>query len=222
VIERILPGCAAVAEAYSDAAEARLFPAELAAVAKAVPSRRREFATVRRCARIALAELGLPAAAIVPGPDREPQWPPGIAGSMTHCDGYRAAALARTCDLVSVGIDAEQDLPLPDGLLGVIARPEEVGMLAALAGLHPLVHWDRLLFSAKESIYKAWYPLARRWLGFEDATLTLDPAGTAFRARLLQPGLVVGGEPLTHLDGRCLTGDGLIVTSVAIPAPAMA
>jgi len=78
------------------------------------------------------------------------------------------------------------------------------------------VHWDRLLFSAKESVYKAWYPLTRRWLGFEDARLTVDPAGT-FQAELLVDGARADGRPaLRLLDGRFLVARGLVLTAVCV------
>ena len=87
-------------------------------------------------------------------------------------------------------------------------------MLAALARAFPSTHWGRLLFSAKESIYKAWYPLTGRWLGFEDARLTIDPAGT-FAAKLLIDGARTdGGPPLRVLRGRFLVAHGLIATAV--------
>lgn len=216
MIEVILPACVAAAEAFGDHPEAELTPAERAVIGRAVPSRRREFATVRRCARLALAELGLPPAPILPGPAREPRWPVGVVGSMTHCDGYRAAALARQADLASLGIDAEPHQPLPAGLLPLIARPEELPMLTALAADRPGTHWDRLLFSIKESIYKAWFPLAGRWLGFEDATVTLAHRSASFEAVLRQAGPAVAGRPLTQVSGRWIVRGGLIVTAVAI------
>ena len=60
-----------------------------------------------------------------PGAKREPLWPAGVVGSITHCDGYRAAAVARATDLATVGIDAEPHEPLPDGVLAAIALPAE-------------------------------------------------------------------------------------------------
>lgn len=216
MIEDILPGCVATAEAFSDVPETGLFPAELAAIARAVPKRRGEFATVRHCARVALAELGVAPAAIVPGPRREPQWPPGVIGSMTHCDGYRAAAVARECDLSSLGIDAEPHQALPDGVLAHIARPEEFVSLAQLQRGRPDVHWDRLLFSAKESVYKAWFPLARRWLGFGEATITFDPVLRSFEAALHQVGPDVAGQALTQMSGRWLVRGSLLITSAAV------
>src|SRR5208283_6057556 len=66
-----------------------------------------DFATGRRCARSALLKLGLTPESILVGPYREPVWPEGIVGSITHCPGFYAAALAHRRDLRSIGIDAE-------------------------------------------------------------------------------------------------------------------
>jgi 4'-phosphopantetheinyl transferase EntD len=86
----------ACAESFVDPPEAVLFPEEEAVIARAVPKRRQEFTTARHCARTALATLGAPPAPILPGEMGAPTWPPGYVGTMTHCAGYRAAAIART------------------------------------------------------------------------------------------------------------------------------
>ncbi len=218
MIEAILPAAVAVAESRRDDPAAFRFAAEEALVARAVEKRRREFAGGRDCAHRALAALGAGPAPILAGERGEPLWPTGIVGAISHCRGYRGCAAAHSAELATVGIDAETHEPLPQGLLADIARPEELARLAELAGAEPDVHWDRLLFSAKESVYKAWYPLAERWLGFEDASLTLDPAGRSFEARLLVPGPTVGGAELQRLEGRWLLAEGLVLTAIALPA----
>jgi 4'-phosphopantetheinyl transferase EntD len=106
---------------------------------------------------------------------------------------------------------------LPEGVLDKVTLPEERSWMRVLSGTG--VAWDRVVFSAKESVYKAWFPLARRWLGFEDAVVTVDLIAGTFEARLLVDGPEVGGEPLSHLAGRFRVGDGLILTSVAVPWP---
>jgi 4'-phosphopantetheinyl transferase EntD len=216
VIEAILPAAAAVAEARDDEAEVALFPTEAAMMGRAVEKRRREFATGRDCAHRALAALGLEPVAIPGGERGEPLWPTGVVGAITHCRGYRGCAVARATEVAAVGIDAEPHAPLPAGLIGDVARPEETGPLAELARAEPGVHWDRLLFSAKESVYKAWYPLTGRWLGFEDAVLSFDPDQRRFHARLLVPGPVVAGAELTGFEGRWLVADGLVLTAVMV------
>ena len=68
---------------------------------------------------------------------------------------------------------------------GAATSPARVAPIALRSGAADLqVHWDRVLFSAKESIYKAWFPLTGRWLGFEEASLSIDPAAGTFAARL--------------------------------------
>jgi 4'-phosphopantetheinyl transferase EntD len=223
MIEKILPDAVACAEAFDDPPDAVLHPQEEAMISRAVEKRRREFRTVRHCARRALRDLGLPPVPVLSGEHREPLWPPGVVGSMTHCAGYRAAAVARSRDLLTVGIDAEPHEPLPPDVLDAIALTEEQVRIDELAA-HNALHWDRILFCAKETVYKAWFPLTQRWLGFSDAAITIDPATVdstegAFSARLLTTGPMVAGQVLTGFDGRWLISDSLVITAIAVPAP---
>jgi len=215
MIEEILPPEVATAEAFGDAEEsvAALFPEERASVARAVERRRQEFATARECARRALAGLGLPPGPVPRGEQGAPVWPDGVVGGITHCAGYRAAAVARTADLAALGIDAEPQGPLPDGVLDRVSLPEERTTLAALSVREPAVTWDKLLFCAKEAIYKVWSPAVGTWLGFEDARVTPALDGT-FTAELLTPQPSPFRSPL---HGRWLARNGLLVTALAIP-----
>jgi 4'-phosphopantetheinyl transferase EntD len=174
VIEHLLPAAVRSRAAYGDELDnAPLYPEEAPAVARAVAKRRAEYAAGRACARAAIAALGGEPGPIPRDAERgAPVWPAGVVGSITHTDGYRAAAVARTGDILTLGIDAEPHGPLPEGVLDVIlATPAERAALADLTARHPAIHWDRLLFSAKETVYKAWYPYHRRMLGFNEAEL---------------------------------------------------
>ncbi len=218
MFDEILPASAAVAVTREDPPDAALFPEEEASVRGAVEKRRREFTTGRACAREALAQLGIEPAPIPSGPRGEPCWPAGIVGSITHCDGYRACAAARAGDLTTIGIDAEPNRPLPEGVLGDIALPEEREWLSRFAREAPEVHWDRMLFSIKESIYKAWFPLAERWLGFEDVVVVIDRPRRRFSARLLVPGPRLDRRELSGFRGSWLVRDGFVLTAIALPA----
>jgi enterobactin synthetase component D / holo-[acyl-carrier protein] synthase len=215
MIEKILPAGVAVAEAFDDPPDACLFPTEEAVIDTAADKRRREFTTARWCARRALAELGVPPLPILPGEGGAPQWPDGIVGSMTHCDGYRAAAVAHDTGTVTIGIDAEPHEPLPGGLLGAVASEAELRRYERLCRAVPGVHWDRLLFSAKECAYKAWFPLTRRWLGFEEADIALWPDGT-FTAGLPTATAPAVGIPPAGFAGSWLIADTLLVTAVTL------
>ncbi|HTJ70998.1 MAG TPA: 4'-phosphopantetheinyl transferase superfamily protein [Actinospica sp.] len=210
VIPDLPPGAGPAAAGYPETIEVGLFPEEREHIAQSVAKRRVEFAAVRRCARRALGELGYPPVPILPGEQREPQWPEGVVGSMTHCAGYCAAAVARSGEVSALGIDAEVHAPLPEGVLDLISLESERKRIAALTASVPnSLHWDRVLFSAKESVYKAWFPLTRRWLGFEQADIELRLDGT-FEAKLLTTD---SGVP-QGFAGRWSVAGGLIATAI--------
>lgn len=226
MIEDVVPETVVCRAAYGDELDqAPLHPEEASAVARAVAKRRGEYAAGRACARGALAALGVPPGPVLRDAERgAPVWPDGVVGSITHCDGYRAAAVARTTDILTLGIDAEPHGPLPEGVLKVIgSTAAESGALAELAADSPEVHWDRLLFSAKETVYKAWYPFHRRMLGFDEAEVLFarDPGGTdrgTYTARLLIPGpLLAPGVGPDVFSGRWLVRGDLLVTAIAVP-----
>jgi len=141
------------------------------------PNRRQEFIHGRCCARSALTALGLPGRAIPVGAGREPVWPEGIVGSISHCGPLAAAAVARRIDISAVGIDLESDQPLDENLLAMICRPterkwlQETGQALATA---------KLIFSAKESIYKCIWPTIRHFVNFQDIGIRLDTDAGAF------------------------------------------
>ena len=221
VIEEILPDYVVAVDTRDEWLDIVLSPDEEEALGQAVDKRRREFVTARGCAQQALERLGLPPSSIPTGTRGEPRWPHGVVGSITHCAGYRACALARAANIAALGIDAEPHEALPDGILGEIAKAEEWVWLGELMRAEPAVHWDRLVFSAKEAVYKTWFPLAKRWLGFEDAVVTVDTVQQVFYARLLVPGPLVDGRLLTTLEGRWLVRDGLMLTAITLPREAV-
>jgi 4'-phosphopantetheinyl transferase EntD len=219
VFAKILPGGFASVEVAGDDLAAALLEEEAAALGSVTAGRRSQFASGRTCARQALAALGLPPVPILVGVRRQPLWPSEAVGSITHCPGYVAAAVARRADVASVGIDVEVHEPLPGTVLDHIARPEERAWMERAEADGQSVCWDRLLFSAKESIYKAWFPLTHRWLGFEEAVVTLGPRPGTLEARLLQPGRVAG-RAMWGLTGRYLAGDGFVFTAMTVPRAA--
>ena len=204
------------AELYHDPPHLSALPEEAPLIARSVPKRRNEFITVRHCARVAMGRLGMPESPILKGERGEPCWPAGVVGSLTHCEGYRGAVVGRSSAVRSVGIDAEPHGVLPDKVLEAISLPAERREIEALpAGLH----WDRILFCAKEATYKAWFPLTQRWLGFEDAHITFEvdsDGGGSFVSRILIDPAAVSGPPLTELTGRWSVAGGLALTAIVL------
>ncbi|MFD4025544.1 4'-phosphopantetheinyl transferase [Streptomyces sp. NPDC058576] len=235
MIERLLTAdvsCAATrAESVPDGT---LFPEEEALVAKSVAKRRNDFATARACARRAMAGLGLPPVPVLHGHRGRPLWPEGIVGSLTHCAGYRAAALARATDVLSLGIDAEPHAPLPDGVRELVTLPAERERIGPqMPEGSGAIHWDRLLFSAKESVFKTWYPVTGVELDFTEADLTFHRAdgvgdvggpvgGEGHRGHLTADGTFTARLLLTDpalpttLHGRWRIEDDIVATAVLV------
>jgi 4'-phosphopantetheinyl transferase EntD len=203
-------------EAFGEATDGVLFAEEETTIAHAVESRRREYATVRNCARECLGRLGYPRAPIVRGAGGAPEWPTGVRGSMTHCSGYAAAAVGLADRISALGIDAEPDEPLPEGVLAVVTTPTERSTLAETPRMPGGPSLDRLVFSAKEAVYKAWFPLVGVWLDPQEAEILIAPDTGTFTAVLSRDDLIVDGHTVTRLEGRWVRERGILVTAVAL------
>ncbi|MEU7798294.1 4'-phosphopantetheinyl transferase superfamily protein [Micromonospora arborensis] len=213
----LLPATVAVAVAGPADWTSELLPAEQACLSeRAVPTRRRDFAAGRACARRALTDLGLPPTAVPAAADRAPVWPAGVVGAITHTIGYCAAAAAHTTDVRSVGIDAEQHREVNPGVHRLVLLPEEE---ANCARLPSGTHWPVVLFSAKETVYKVWYPVVGSWLDFHDARLDLDPDAGTFTARIAPARVDAAGvdDPPASISGRFVVADGLVRTAAVLP-----
>lgn len=213
LLDRLTTDQVICVESFGRGAPGGLRSDETALIEGSVESRRREFAAVRSCARDALGALGAPVGSILPGPGGAPVWPDGVVGSMTHCAGFRAAAVAPSRRVYALGIDAEVNERLPDGVASEIADSSEWARLDRLPDRG--VAWDRLLFSAKESTFKCWYPATHRWVGFSDIVVDLDVSGS-FEARL-SPGLARGaGFPRSVVRGRWGVLGTVVATAVVL------
>ena len=212
MLAELLPAEVAVAETFGDTFGVDLYPEEETVISRAVERRRLEYSTARACARSALIKLGFSSEPILTGPNGAPQWPRGVVGSITHCEGYRAAAVALADSILGIGIDAEPNHPLPDGLINTIAHHDERSRLPRSR----YICWDRLLFSAKECVYKIWSPLTGKGLGFEDVSVIFEPGDGSFQANLLGPDNVDDRPQLNTLAGRWLADNGLILTAITV------
>ena len=212
LIGSLAPARVATAELVGAAEADDLLPEEERALGKVSESRLRDFTRGRACAHRALAALGYQPLPILPGTNREPIWPSGVVGSITHCTDYCGSAVGRSTYFRSMGIDAERHEPLPEGVLDIVADREEREWIERHAGMD--VCWDRVLFSAKESVYKAWHSVTGVWLDFHDAVVTMEPAVAAFRVRIRHP--FGNAAALTTMEGRYLVTDRFIMTLIAI------
>lgn len=143
----------------------------------ASPERVQEFARGRHCARRALAAMGMADAESRPvlrHGARQPRWPAGVVGTITHSHGWAAAAVAPSARFAGVGLDLETVREPSEALLRRTTLPVERRWLGDLPEDQRADAYT-LLFSAKEAIYKALHPATGVFLGFYDAQVWIEP-----------------------------------------------
>ena len=135
------------------------------------PHRLGEFRTGRVLARRALRQLGYRDFPIPRGHDGAPIWPDGICGSISHCSGCVAAAVADTAMHGNIGLDVERLGQIDQKLMKRILTPSEFAELRG-HGLLAREIWAHVAFSAKEAFFKAAFNQTGDYFDFHDATLT--------------------------------------------------
>ena len=195
---------------------ASLYPEEEYFVQRAAAKRRRDFAAGRACASEALARLGIRDYPLCVGSGNEPLWPPGIVGSLSHCAGYCGVAVSRREITLALGLDVELAEPLNPRLERMVCNRSEMQWIRQHPH-PPYSDWAKIIFSAKESVYKCYYSLAGRRLNFHDVEIRLTPSQQKFTARLLtdSPGAWLGEYPL---QGRYAQSPTHIFTGVVLPS----
>jgi 4'-phosphopantetheinyl transferase EntD len=169
---------------------ATLHPEEEPAVARAVASRRHEFATGRALLRSLIGrDVAIPVA-----PNRSPVLPAGVVGSLAHDREFAVAAVTTERRVTAIGIDIEPTTALSEDMARSILRADERHLDAHLA------------FTLKEATYKAWSVLGGRMLEFHE--VRLDVAGSAFRAEVVHAGL--------QFEGVCAETAGRWVAMVVV------
>lgn len=197
-----------------------LHEAERRLVARAVASRKSDFGDARWCAHEALRGWGRDEP-ILRGEKGMPLFPQGTVGTLSHTEGLRGALVGDAGVWRSVGLDVERAQPLPGGVFNAVTSPSERWALSRLVGSERCENLlGTVLFSAKESVYKSWFPLAGRFLDFDEAELHLEVGegavgsghvGGMWRARLL-----TSPTPVEEITGSWIIRDGYVATVCGI------
>jgi 4'-phosphopantetheinyl transferase EntD len=208
-LEQLFPKCVAVCFSADRPNTPQLLPEEVPATGKMVAARKLEYAHGRTCARAALQLLEVKASAIPTGENREPLWPAGIVGSISHTSTAAAAVAANETRLAGLGLDMETAEPLSADLVEMICRRDEDitgdGMQA------------KLLFSIKEAIYKCIYPGIQAFVDFQEMKVTLDAASQRFVAQAFTP--VCDQQMMDRLEGAYKITEGLVLSGAWLRPP---
>ncbi len=184
---------------------------------RAVEKRKSEYLAGRAVAMAALASNGHASTQIATGSNREPIWPAGVAGSITHSKGRCAAIVTDQPDTL-VGIDIEDiaEGSSLDAIFKVALQPEETRLIRE-SDSQALT--ATLVFSAKETLYKALFPAVKQFFGFDHAELHCAPSETFLRLRLTKSlkNTVTAG---TEFDIGYRQLDRSVITWLTTPTPA--
>lgn len=214
-IRGLIPPEAAGHECLSGPDYPRLHPLEERQLAghRMSQKRKKEFALGRWCARQAMSAFNRAQEPLLIGPSRAPIWPQGLLGSITHCEGYCAAAIVEKKNSIAIGIDAEPWINFPLDIRDHIATEQELSHSAF--GRFDDQKRLAVLFSAKESIFKALNPLTGIFFDFLSTSLVVDVAAGIFSFESLS---VPEIQPYSNsLVGRFLTSDNLVISSAYVP-----
>ena len=154
-----------------------LMQEEASAATKFSARRLREFKLGRACARELLVTLGFADFPVRVGSSRQPIWPAELTGSISHAGEIAICAIAAKQQVAGIGIDIEVIAPETFDLFATVASDAERERFPLQTDCDYLA---KLLFSAKESVFKCQFPLTGQWLDFKDVSLALDFANGRF------------------------------------------
>jgi enterobactin synthetase component D / holo-[acyl-carrier protein] synthase len=194
----------------------QLYAEEQKTISSACEQRQQEYATGRWCAREALRALDRPDQTILRGKEDEPLWPKGICGSIAHTHGAYCAAVASQKEYDSLGVDIEaKKRSISTGAMNVIANKDELDWLDQVG--EERASMEKLIFCAKESIFKCLYPLVNKRFSFSVFSV-LRPLETGDFSLVLNEPLHPDFRPGHRFPGMYFTNSEWMVTlSYLIP-----
>ena len=180
----------------------------------ACPKKRTEFVLGRAAVRYALRELG-EYGPVLRGGQGEPLWPEGILGSITHCWPWAVALVLKSWKPLVVGIDLE-DLETAGrvDISGLICTAKELDWVRDGFSFHERL---AMIFSAKETIYKGFYPFCRQYIDFKDVELSWFPKRQSFGVSFLG-GTKIQFPSLRRCEVHCRCFEGLVFSCMIYEA----
>lgn len=148
--------------------------------------RRNEFLLGRACAHQALSTFHLSHLPILRNENRSPIWPKSIVGSISHTENWAVAAVGKQTAVKGIGIDIENlHRAVNLGIQRHVCISREAEWLAQFSS-EQMEFFLKIIFSAKEAIFKCYHPLTGVYLDFKDAWVFLPENSPCFEFTLLK------------------------------------
>jgi 4'-phosphopantetheinyl transferase EntD len=194
--------------------EGDLYPEEQECIRKAVHKRRGEFTAGRLCAREVLFRLGVVNFPLLVGPGRAPLWPKNIVGSISHCHNLCVVAATKDKEIIGLGVDVEVAEPLEIAVKELVCTEKEKQWIVSTP---PRIgsNLAKIIFSAKESVYKSLFPIMRIPLDFMDIQVVLNTQTNEFVVELFNE-QVTECVKQYNLSGRYFCSDDFVFTGVEL------
>lgn len=189
----------------------QLLPTEAESAGTMGTKRLREFSHGRDCAHQALEMLGYPNCPVPVDEHRAPVWPDTVVGSISHAGDAAAAVAAHKSEYRGLGIDLEPNEPLEESLLKMICRPEELQLLDRRTDK---LHFARIIFSAKETVYKCVWPTIGRFVDFQEVEVQIDVESRSFHARAHSAQLP--DDLINNIRGRYTDSNALVISAAYV------
>ncbi len=147
-------------------AQGQIFPEEYLIVKNSIQKRKKEFIAGRTLAKLALESYGIENYPLLSGKNREPLWPDGIIGSISHTNTFACTVVTKNTTFSSVGIDIETLEHIHKNELELILTKFELDWISTIRSeLQNIIH--KIIFSVKESFYKCAFPIINRYIDFK-------------------------------------------------------
>jgi enterobactin synthetase component D len=188
-------------------------------IRNSVVKRQAEFIAGRICARSILDAYGQGKHVVAVGTHREPLWPAGFLGSITHSGLYAAAIACPAQGIAGIGIDIETIIKgeARQAMMDMVVNAEEAEYLRRMAGTVSFDSLLTLVFSAKESFFKAAFPQVKAYFDFDAVKVfEIDLQQRIVRfscTQTLSPGLWQGQVHQAHFD---FIGDTSLFSAVLL------
>lgn len=182
---------------------------EYSAIRYFSPKRLSDFSSGRYCAMKALEQVAINNAIIPIGNDREPIWPVGIVGSISHCDILTGAIVAKSNDYYSLGLDIEEIGRVTTDLWDIIFTEKEQQYLSCLSDKEKRIQ-STAIFSIKEAFYKFQFPVTKLFLDFLDVEMDCPSLS---RVVVLSE-LVIKNSPIRNNNSSYFIEKGCVVAFV--------
>jgi len=160
-----------------------LLPNEKLLTTNFAEKRIKDFSTGRYCARKAMEHIGYESSEILMGANKQPVWPNGLVGSISHTVALTGAIVGFSSQIKAIGLDIENIGKINSDMWPLLYTENEQIFLNSLPPGQVSVY-TTLFFSFKESFYKMQYPLTNTFLEFND--VEISGLGDQFTIKVLK------------------------------------